>query len=54
MACTQTEVLAALVLLAWLGAELAVKAQKGPEEEKEVFSAEKGRRSDVTIPITLE
>ena len=52
VAWAQTGVLAALVLLAWLATELVVEAQEGPEEEKEVSSARKGGRSDVTIPIT--
>lgn len=45
--------LAALILVAWLGTELVVEAQEGPEEKKEVFSAGKGGRSDITVPNTL-
>lgn len=40
MAWTQTGVLAVLDLLAWLGTELAVEAQEGPEGEKSVLSRE--------------
>lgn len=46
--------LTALVLLAWLGVELVVEAQEGPEEGKEVSLEGKGRKSDVTIPVTGE
>lgn len=40
------------VVLAWLEIELGIEVQGGPGEEREVFSAGKGGKSDVTLSIT--